>query len=182
MSEMTEHTGLKSPAPGAGQPRRSEPSAQRAADRRQQLRWVPLTAGLMALVLGLGYVAEGLVPGLYHRRLEGLSDLAPGTLVSLTRTADVIIGLTLLMLSHGLRRRKRRAWAAVMALLAFGVIWHAGLQIVIHTLRPTVPLGQLHPIAALFSAVLLVVLYCYRDRRPPVPVARALPGLRLARR
>jgi len=73
----------------------------RGADLRQQLRWVPLTAGLAALIIGIGYIAEGLLPGLYHRRLRGLSYLAPGTLANLTRTTDVIIGLLLLMLSGG---------------------------------------------------------------------------------
>jgi lysyl-tRNA synthetase, class II len=134
----------------------------RGTDLRQQLRWVPLAAGLMALVIGFGYIAEGLVPGLYHRRLRGLADLAPGTLYSLTRTSDVIIGLMLLMLSHGLRRRKRRAWAAVMALLALGLVLHGTLGIIVHTLRPAVPLPAFHPLPAVFSAALLVVLYYYR--------------------
>ena len=43
------------------------------------------------------------------------------------RVADVIIGLLLLMLSHGLRRRKRRAWEGVTLLLAFSVVTHAVL-------------------------------------------------------
>lgn len=116
----------------------------------------------MALVIGVGYIIEGLLPHLYHRRLRGLSDLAPGTLVSLTRTTDIIIGLLLLMLSHGLRRRKRRAWAAVMALLAVGLVIHAGLGVIVHALRPAVPLPPLHPVPAAFSAVLLVALYAFR--------------------
>ncbi len=123
---------------------------------------MPLTAGLAALIIGIGYIVEGLLPGLYHRRLRGLSDLAPGTLVNLTRTTDVIIGLLLLMLSHGLRRRKRRAWAAVMALLAVGLVIHAGVGIILHHFRPVIPLPQLHPVEAAFSAALLIALYCYR--------------------
>jgi lysyl-tRNA synthetase, class II len=162
LSDMTDHSGPVPAEPLTGDERRSEPSFERAADLRQQRRWVPLTAGLMTLVIGLGYITEGLLPGLYHRRLRGLSDLAPGTLVSLTRTTDVIIGLLLLMLSHGLRRRKRRAWAAAMALLGFGLLIHAGLQVLIHHLRPDVPLPQLHPLPAVFSALLLIALYCYR--------------------
>ena len=49
----------------------------------------------------------------------------PGTLTNVTRIADVIIGLMLLMLAHGLRRRKRRAWQAVAALLAFDIGIHS---------------------------------------------------------
>ena len=45
-------------------------------------------------------------------------------MTNVTSTATVIIGLLLLMLSHGLRRRKRRAWQAVTVLLAFSVVIH----------------------------------------------------------
>jgi lysyl-tRNA synthetase, class II len=163
MSEMTHHSG-----PGPAEPitgadeRRAEPAVVRGTDLRQQLRWVPLTAGLAALIIGLGYIAEGLLPGLYHRRLRGLSDLAPGTLANLTRTTDVIIGLLLLMLSHGLRRRKRRAWAAVMALLALGLVIHAGVGIVLHRLQPDIPLPRVHPTEIVISAALLIALFCFR--------------------
>jgi lysyl-tRNA synthetase, class II len=163
LSEMTDHSGPKPAEPQSGEDeRQSQPSVVRGTDLRQQLRWVPLTAGLAALIIGLGYIVEGLLPGLYHRRLRGLSDLAPGTLVNLTRTTDVIIGLLLLMLSHGLRRRKRRAWAAVMALLAVGLVIHGGLLIVLDHFRPVIPLPQLHPLEAAISAALLIALYCYR--------------------
>ena len=49
------------------------------------------------------------------------------------------------MLSHGLRRRKRRAWAAVMALLAVGLVIHAGVGIVLHRLQPDIPLPARPP-------------------------------------
>lgn len=131
----------------------------RTADRRQQRRWVPLLAGLMAFVIGLGYIFEGLLPGLYHRRLDRLSDLAPGTLVNVTRISDVIIGLLLLMLSHGLRRRKRRAWAAVVLLLGLALVMHAGVGFIEHH-HPAV----LHPIQLTVSAALLAALFWYRQQ------------------
>ncbi len=162
MSEMTEHIGPGPAEPQSAGERQAEPSVIRGADLRQQLRWVPLTAGLMALVIGIGYIFEGLLPSFYIRRLRGLADLAPGTLVNLTRTTDIIIGLLLLMLSHALRRRKRRAWAAVMVLLGLGVVIHAGIGIVVHFIRPAAPLAQLHPLQAGFSAALLIALFCYR--------------------
>ncbi len=138
------------------------PWLERGLDLRQQLRWVPLCAGLMALVTGLGYIIEGLLPHLYHRRLRGLSDILPGTLVNVTRTTDVIIGVLLLMLSHGLRRRKRRAWAAVTALLAVGLVLHAGLGIVAHTINHLIPLQPPHPLQIAGTAVLLVALLAFR--------------------
>jgi len=163
LSEMTDHSGPGPAEPISGaEDRQAQPAVVRGTDLRQQLRWVPLTAGLAALIIGLGYIAEGLLPGLYHRRLRGLSDLAPGTLANLTRTSDVIIGLLLLMLSHGLRRRKRRAWAAVMALLAVGLGIHAGVGIVLHRLQPDIPLPRVHPLEIFISAALLIALYGYR--------------------
>ena len=45
-------------------------------------------------------------------------------MTNVTSTATVIIGLLLLMLSHGLRRRKRRAWQATTVLLAFSAAIH----------------------------------------------------------
>lgn len=163
MSEMTDQSGPVPAEPVTGEDEEQATAAVvRGTDLRQQLRWVPLTAGLAALIIGLGYIAEGLLPALYHRRLRGLSYLAPGTLANLTRTTDVIIGLLLLMLSHGLRRRKRRAWAAVMALLAVGLVIHAGVGVVLHRLEPDIPLPRLHPTEFIFSAVLLIALYAYR--------------------
>jgi lysyl-tRNA synthetase class 2 len=186
VSEMPNHSG-----PGPAEPiiagedeRQAESAAVRGTDLRQQLRWVPLTAGLTTLIIGLGYIAEGLLPGLYHRRLRGLSDLAPGTLANLTRTSDVIIGLLLLMLSHGLRRRKRRAWAAVMALLAVGLVIHGGLGIFLHHLAPGIPVPRVHPLQVAISAALLVALYAYRrqfyavgDRRSRWRALRILSAL-----
>jgi lysyl-tRNA synthetase, class II len=124
---------------------------------------VPLCAGLMALVIGLGYIVEGLLPHLYHRRLRGLSDIVPGTLVNLTRTTDVIIGVLLLMLSHGLRRRKRRAWAATVVLLAFGFVVHAVLPIIGHTTHAEA-LRPVHPLQIAGTAVLLVALCAFRQQ------------------
>lgn len=163
---MTEPSGSGLPnGQTATQERPAEPSVTRGIDLRQQLRWVPLCAGLMAFVIGVGYIVEGLLPHLYHRRLRGLSDIVPGTLVNLTRTTDVIIGVLLLMLSHGLRRRKRRAWAAVMALLAAGLLLHGVLGLVTHALMDREGrLVPLHPLALVGTAVLLIALFAFRNQ------------------
>jgi lysyl-tRNA synthetase, class II len=125
---------------------------------------VPLITSLMALVIGLGYVVEGIDPGLFHGHLRKIQALAPGTIVGLTRPTDAIIGLLLLILSHGLRRRKRRAWEAVMALLALGLILHTALSLLLYRLVPTVPAQSPHPVADVFSVVLLIVLFCFRKQ------------------
>ncbi len=89
---------------------------------------MPVTAGWLALLIGLGDVILGteariLYPHVRHSLLR-IAQIAPGTLAGVTRVADVIIGLLLLMLSHGLRRRKRRAWRAVIVALAVSVVIH----------------------------------------------------------
>jgi len=163
VSEMMESNGSGAKTQTEIREWPAEPAVVRGTDLRQQLRWVPLCAGLMAFVIGVGYIVEGLLPHLYHRRLRGLSDIVPGTLVNLTRTTDVIIGVLLLMLSHGLRRRKRRAWAAVMALLAAGLLLHGGLGLITHVLGDREgSLVPLHPLAIVGTAVLLIALYAFR--------------------
>src|SRR5215470_3689587 len=117
-------------------------------DRARQRRWVPRIAALLTFLIGLADILNILRPDLVGR-LHRLNSMIPGTLTDVTRSADVLIGLTLLMLAHGLRRRKRRAWQAVVALLAFDIAIHF-----IHTQRI---------VTAVVSLVLLIALLYYRD-------------------
>ena len=73
----------------------------------------------------------------------------PGLLTNSARSAEVIIGLMLLLLSHGLRRRKRRAWQAVLALLVFDIVIHF-----VHGVRIT---------SAVVAIVLLATLLYFHD-------------------
>ena len=84
---------------------------------------MPGSAALLTWLIGLSDIVAIFRPDLVHK-LHKINYLVPGTLTTVTRTADVIIGLMLLMLAHGLRRRKRRAWQAVAALLAFDIGIH----------------------------------------------------------
>src|SRR5258708_38786128 len=121
----------------------------RPADRRGERRWVALVAGLLSLVIGLSDVLAIFAPA-WHEKLDRINHFVPGMLTDVTRTADVIVGLLLLMLSHGLRRRKRRAWQAVIALLAATITIHF-----IHS--PRVP-------TTIVAGVLLVMLLVFRDQ------------------
>src|SRR5215813_12230713 len=119
-------------APASGPPAEGDEEgdarahATRAPDRRHRRRWVPITTGWLCLLIGLADIAGVAIPSLnLHHRLHRIAPFVPGTMTNVTSTATVIIGLLLLMLSHGLRRRKRRAWQAVTLLLAFSVIIHA---------------------------------------------------------
>jgi lysyl-tRNA synthetase, class II len=111
------------PARDAGGPPPPQPG--RAADRRNEHRWVPFVTSWACLLIGLADIVRVAVPSLQlDRRMQHISPFLPGSVTNVTKTADVIIGLLLLMLSRGLRRRKRRAWQAVTLLLAFSVVIH----------------------------------------------------------
>ncbi len=139
---------------------------------------MPIIAGLLALLIGLTYVLEGFRTRVLYSHLKHpihrLTEIAPGVLSIVPRVADVIIGLLLLMLSHGLRRRKRRAWEGVVLLLAASVAVHA------------VTPGW-HLISAAPAVVLLVILWLYRkefyargDPRTRWRALWALAGLAVA--
>jgi lysyl-tRNA synthetase class 2 len=89
----------------------------------KRLPWIPAVASLLTFLIGISDVLAVFKPG-WHEKLHKVNAVVPGTLTNVTRTSDVIIGLMLLMLARGLRRRKRRAWQAVIALLAFDVVIH----------------------------------------------------------
>src|ERR1700722_12495273 len=91
--------------------------------RRGQRRWVPSIAALLCLLIGLSDVLAIFSPG-FHARLHRINTYVPGTLTNVARSGDVIGGLLFLPLSHGWRRRKRRAWQAVLALLVLDIAIH----------------------------------------------------------
>jgi lysyl-tRNA synthetase class 2 len=114
--------------PARGGKLRAPADPGHAEDRRRRRSWVPNLAALLTALIGLSDIIEIFKPEWSHR-LGKFSHLVPGTLTNGLRTADVIVGLLLLMLAHGLRRRKKRAFQAVLALLAFDVslhFYHAG--------------------------------------------------------
>jgi lysyl-tRNA synthetase, class II len=121
-------------------------------DRRHQHAWVPASAALLTALIGLSDIIAIFKPDWTHR-LNKINYLVPGTLNAGIRTADVIIGLMLLMLAHGLRRRKRRAFQAVTALLAFDIGIHFYHSQFTRERLPT----------AVIALVLLVALLYFRD-------------------
>ncbi|MCW2887868.1 MAG: hypothetical protein JWL58_4730 [Streptosporangiaceae bacterium] len=128
--------GTKPEAPGA------------VLDRRRRRRWVPAVAGWLAMLTGLLDVVGGIAPEWHHRVLKA-TEVIPGALSNAARTATVITGLVLLLLSHALRRRKRRAWRAVVVLLAVSIVFHVVKNLAI---------GD-----AVVTAVMLAALIHYRD-------------------
>jgi lysyl-tRNA synthetase class 2 len=97
--------------------------AKSAKEARKQRTWVPGVAAFVCLLIGLSDILAVFKPT-WHEKLHGINSLVPGTLTNVAISAYAITGLLLLLLSHGLRRRKRRAWQAVVGLLAFDVAIH----------------------------------------------------------
>ena len=135
----------------AAEPPAAGRQAPRPPDRRNQRRWVPVAAGWLCLLIGLADIIEVVHPGLFYTsHLTRFHAFVPGTLVNVTHTVSVIIGLLLLMLSHGLKRRKRRAWEAATLLLAGSVVVHV------------IPFREDRIVTALVSALLVAALLYFR--------------------
>jgi lysyl-tRNA synthetase class 2 len=131
----------------------AEREARRGPDRRRQRRWVPVTAGLLCLFIGLHDVIAAVAPE-WNPRLIRMTDIVPGALSDVARTLAVITGLMLLLLSHALRRRKRRAWRAVVVLLAASLVFHVARNFGIgETAVPLLMLGALIHYRGEFYAV-----------------------------
>jgi lysyl-tRNA synthetase, class II len=127
---------------GAEQERADEEPDEKGSARaksRKQRNWVPGVAAFVCLLIGLSDIIAVFRPA-WHDKLHRINGLVPGTLTNVTVSAYVITGLLLLLLSHGLRRRKRRAWQAVVGLLSFDIVMHF-----IHTPR-------------IYSAVVAIIL------------------------
>jgi lysyl-tRNA synthetase class 2 len=109
---------------------------------------VPRVAGLLTYAAGLLDLASALTPA-EHGRVKELTTYVPGAFTHAATAATVVSGLLLLMLAHSLRRRKRRAWRAVVTLLAASVALHVvkGLDVE----------------EAIVAAVVLAGLVVYRD-------------------
>ncbi len=146
MSDSDEAVPANGAAKGGDRPR--EPHTD-PVDRRRQHAWVPGSAALLTWLIGLSDILAIFRPDLVHK-LHKINYLVPGTLTTVTRSAEVIIGLLLLMLAHGLRRRKRRAWQAVAALLAFDIAIHCTNA---HRIPTTV-----------VAAILLIALLYFRNQ------------------
>ncbi|MGX4688610.1 phosphatidylglycerol lysyltransferase domain-containing protein [Streptomyces sp. JNUCC 63] len=90
---------------------------------------VPAVAGYLCLLVGVLDVLGAIFPRMRHGRVHTLAVALPGAVSTLATAASLIVGVSMVMLAHALRRRKRRAWRAVMLLLPAGAVlqllrWH----------------------------------------------------------
>ncbi|WP_026246096.1 phosphatidylglycerol lysyltransferase domain-containing protein [Streptomyces sp. HmicA12] len=81
---------------------------------------VPTLIARACILVGFLDVAAGVFPRFRHSRMHTLAEVLPGTLGPFAAALALSSGVLLLLLAHGLRRRKRRAWRAAVVLLPFG--------------------------------------------------------------
>ena len=110
--------------------------------------------GVAAVLCALAGVVD-LASALSHAdraRLHALTMVVPGALTNASAAATLVTGILLLLLARGLKRRKRRAWRAVVVLLAGSVALHV--------------LKGLDVEEASLAAALLIGLVVWRDQFP----------------
>jgi lysyl-tRNA synthetase class 2 len=83
---------------------------------------VPALIARAATVVGILDIAAGVSPRFRHSRMHRIAEVLPGSLGLFAAALSLSAGVLLLLLAHGLRRRKRRAWRAAVALLAVGCV------------------------------------------------------------
>src|SRR5580700_8369713 len=146
-------TTLRAAAPRVGERPggTQEPDLPQDRDRRNLSRAVPRIAGLFCMLIGVSDILSVVIPAWHNRlrRFHRIVQFVPGTELAVASTAIAITGLMLLMLSYGMRRRKRRAWQAVVALLAFNIVIHL--------------FHGVHIVLALISLVMLGALLYFSD-------------------
>ncbi|MFB6607489.1 phosphatidylglycerol lysyltransferase domain-containing protein [Streptomyces noursei] len=82
---------------------------------------VPRLVGTAGVVVGLLNVVSGIFPRFRHSRVHAVAEVLPGAVSPLAASASLVVGILLLLLAHGLKRRKRRAWGAAVVLLPVGI-------------------------------------------------------------
>ncbi|MFC5723752.1 phosphatidylglycerol lysyltransferase domain-containing protein [Streptomyces gamaensis] len=85
---------------------------------------VPAVVGTVAAVIGLLDIAAGVIPRFRISRVHHVAELLPGAVTSFAAAASIVVGILLLMLAHGLKRAKQRAWLAAVVVLPVGAAAH----------------------------------------------------------
>lgn len=83
---------------------------------------VPAVIAGACTLVGVLDVAAGVFPRFRHSRMHTIAEVLPGALGPFAAALAISTGMLLLLLAHGLRRRKRRAWRAAVVLLPAGAV------------------------------------------------------------
>ncbi|MFD8466732.1 phosphatidylglycerol lysyltransferase domain-containing protein [Streptomyces cyaneofuscatus] len=100
----------------------SVPQRMRRLLRGPRPESVPVVVGTACTVVGLIDVAAGVFPRFRHSRMHTLAEVLPGALGPFAAALSLSAGVLLLLLAHGLKRHKRRAWRAAVVLLPAGAV------------------------------------------------------------
>ncbi|MFE0810260.1 phosphatidylglycerol lysyltransferase domain-containing protein [Streptomyces sp. NPDC058794] len=120
---------------------------------------VPLLVGRACALVGLLDIAAGVFPRFRHSRVHALAEVLPGSFGPFAAALSLSAGVLLLLLAHGLKRRKRRAWRAAVALLPLGAVAQFTYR---HSL-----------LGVLVSLALLAPLLRHRDQFAALPDPRS---------
>jgi lysyl-tRNA synthetase class 2 len=106
--------------PGVAAPKTAGPTRAGRVLRGPRPESVPVLVGRACTLVGLLNVAAGVFPRFRHSRMHALAEVLPGAFGPFAAALSLSAGVLLLLLAHGLKRRKRRAWRAAVALLPLG--------------------------------------------------------------
>ncbi|MGH3743992.1 MAG: phosphatidylglycerol lysyltransferase domain-containing protein [Mycobacteriales bacterium] len=84
-------------------------------------RRVPPLLALLVLLAGVVDVISVLTPE-FSGRLQSITTVVTGPVVRSASAGAVVLGIVLVLLAQGLRRRKRRAWVAALAVLVVSAV------------------------------------------------------------
>lgn len=120
---------------------------------------VPSLVGTACTLVGLIDIAAGVFPRFRHSRMHSLAEVLPGATGPFAAALSLSAGVLLLLLAHGLKRHKRRAWRAAVILLPAGAV---GQFVYRHSI-----------IGVLLSLVLLTLLVRHRSEFAALPDPRS---------
>ncbi|MFH9815369.1 phosphatidylglycerol lysyltransferase domain-containing protein [Streptomyces sp. NPDC017230] len=137
----------------------AKPTSGRRVPRGPRSEAVPLLVGRACALVGLLDIAAGVFPRFRHSRMHALAEVLPGAFGPFAAALSLSAGVLLLLLAHGLKRRKRRAWRAAVALLPLGAVAQFTYR---HSLA-----------GVLISLALLLPLLRHRDQFAALPDPRS---------
>ncbi|MEJ1201696.1 MULTISPECIES: phosphatidylglycerol lysyltransferase domain-containing protein [unclassified Streptomyces] len=137
----------------------TKPTSVRRVLRGPRPETVPLLVGRACALVGLLDIAAGVFPRFRHSRMHALAEVLPGAFGPFAAALSLSAGVLLLLLAHGLKRRKRRAWRAAVALLPLGAVAQFTYR---HSL-----------VGVLISLALLLPLLRHRDQFAALPDPRS---------
>ncbi len=137
----------------------AEPTGLRRVLRGPRPENVPVLVGRACALVGLLDIAAGVFPRFRHSRMHALAEVLPGSFGPFAAALSLSAGVLLLLLAHGLKRRKRRAWRAAVALLPLGAVAQFTYR---HSL-----------LGVLISLALLAPLLRHRDQFAALPDPRS---------